>query len=169
MEDSHMTTLTKEKIKANILPFALSIALALGVGLLSALITKDSMDIYSEINVPPLSPPTWLFPVVWSVLYVLMGISAAIVYVKAADPEDLRKPMTYYLVSLALNFVWSIVFFNGRTFFAALCILLALLYFIVKTITEYFKISKPAALLQLPYALWVAFAGYLNVGIWLIN
>ncbi len=158
------------KIKGYIPTYLVAIAIPLTVGVLSALITMGNMDIYGEINTPPLSPPSWLFPVVWTVLYVLMGISSAIVYInRERNPDEARRGLTYYAVSLVVNFTWSIIFFNMQQFLLAFVWLLLLLYLIIKTVISYARVSRAAAYLQIPYILWVAFAGYLNAAIWLLN
>ena len=150
--------------------FIISVAISLGVGILSALLTRGNMNIYEEVSTPPLSPPSFLFPVVWTVLYVLMGISAAMVYNTRTSPLARRKEaLTLYYVSLFFNFFWSIIFFNIRAFLFAFVWLLVLLTLIILTIVKYYKINKTAAYLQIPYAVWVTFAGYLNFGIWLLN
>lgn len=150
--------------------FIVSVAISLGVGILSALLTRGNMNIYEEVSTPPLSPPSFLFPVVWTVLYVLMGISAAMVYNTRTSPLARRKEaLTLYYVSLFFNFFWSIIFFNIRAFLFAFVWLLVLLTLIILTIVKYYKINKTAAYLQIPYAVWVIFAGYLNFGIWLLN
>lgn len=151
-------------------PYVISIVIALAVGGLSAVLTMDNMSIYDEIRTPPLSPPSILFPIVWTVLYILMGISAAIIYSnKYIDTDEARSGLRAYGVSLVFNFLWSIVFFNFKWFGFAFFWLLALLFLIIKTIVCYFKISRIAAYLQIPYTIWVAFAGYLNFGIWMLN
>ena len=158
------------KIKPYILPYSIAIAIPLTVGIASAALTKDSMEVYSRLNSPPLSPPSWLFPIVWTILFVLMGISSAMIFTnRDKNPEEAKKGLTYYAVSLVLNFSWSIIFFNLQAAFFALIILIALLYCIIKTILEYRKIWNIPAYLQIPYAHWVLFAGYLNAGIWLLN
>ena len=150
--------------------FIVSVAISLGVGILSALLTRGNMNIYEEVSTPPLSPPSFLFPVVWTVLYVLMGISAAMVYNTRTSPLARRKEaLMLYYVSLFFNFFWSIIFFNIRAFLFAFVWLLVLLTLIILTIVKYYKINKTAAYLQIPYAVWVTFAGYLNFGIWLLN
>lgn len=159
-----------KKIKPYILPYAVAIAIPMTVGIASAALTKDNMDIYSELNVPPLAPPSILFPIVWTVLYILMGVSSAMIYIdKDKNPEAAKKGLVWYGVSLILNFSWSIIFFNFQAAFFALLVLIALLYTIIQTILEYRKVKPVAAYLQIPYAIWVAFAGYLNAGIWLLN
>ena len=160
----------KESTKNNIKTYIIAIAIPLAVGLLSAFLTKDNMSLYSEINSPPLAPPAWLFPVAWTVLYVLMGISSALVYIdRKAEPIAAKAALTSYAVSLVFNFFWSIIFFNLRAYLFAFLWLAAMLYFIIRTILLYKKVKPLAAYLQLPYALWVAFAGYLNIAIYFLN
>ena len=159
-----------KKIKPYILPFTVAIAIPLAVGALSAFLTKDNMDIYSKINTPPLSPPAILFPIVWSILYALMGVSSGMVYInRESNPQDAKNGFYYYGLSLVANFLWSILFFNLGAFLFSLVCLIALLYFIIQTIYFYKNVNKVAAYLQIPYAIWVAFAGYLNTAIFLLN
>jgi tryptophan-rich sensory protein len=158
-----------ERLK-KILSYIVSILIPLAIGTLSALITMGNMDIYEEIVTPPLSPPGWLFPVVWSVLYTLMGISAGMVWQKRKEkPKEVDKAISYYALSLAFNFVWSILFFNFKLYLVSFAWLIILFVLIVYTIRAYLKISKISAYLQIPYAVWVAFAGYLNLAIWFLN
>ena len=149
--------------------YVLSVLLALGVGGISALLTMDSMDIYGQLKTPPLSPPSILFPIVWSALYILMGISAARIYLANAEKSRKQNALAVYFVSLLFNFGWSIFFFNLRAFLFSFFWILALLFFILKTVVLYREIDRPAAYLQIPYALWVAFATYLNCGIYFLN
>lgn len=105
-----------QKIK----PYFISILIALGVGGLSALLTRNSMDIYEKTNQPPLSPPSILFPIVWSILFILMGISAAIIYTrKDEEPSGVRDSLVVYVISLLFNFFWSIIFFNMQAYLFA--------------------------------------------------
>lgn len=156
----------KKKIKI----YIISILIPLAVGGLSALLTSGNMDLYSSIITPPLAPPPILFPIVWTILYILMGISAAMIYTTEAAPLPQRKSALYtYALSLFFNFFWSIIFFNGRMFFLAFIWLLALLYLIIRTIMKYHNINPLAAYLQIPYLVWVSFAGYLTFSIWILN
>ena len=151
-------------------PYVISILLALAVGGLSALFTMGNMQIYSEIETPSFAPPSILFPIVWTLLYILVGISAAIIYTHRNDNfHEARCGLRSYSVSLIFNFFWSIIFFNIRWFGFAFFWLLGLLFFIIKTIVCYQRVNKLAAYLQIPYSLWVAFAGYLNFSIWMLN
>ena len=151
-------------------PYVLSIALTLGIGGLSALITGKDMDIYQSVNTPPLSPPSWLFPVAWTVLYILMAISFASVYTvrKKTAPAD-KSANRLYIYNLILNFFWSIIFFKLRAFAAAFLWLITLWAVILLMILNYKKTDKKASYLLVPYLLWVSFAGYLNAGIFLLN
>ena len=155
----------KEKIKS----YAFFILSALAVGGLSAFFTRNNMDINNDLLMPPLSPPPILFPIVWSILFILMGISAAMIYNSDAPKSQKNTALNIYALSLAVNFSWNIIFFNLRAFGFAFFWLLLLLFLIILTIIKYFKIQKIAAYLQIPYALWVTFAGYLTAGIWWLN
>jgi tryptophan-rich sensory protein len=159
----------KTQTKRNILIYSVSIAVPLAVGVISALLTMGNMDIYKELDTPPLSPPSVLFPIVWTVLYILMGISCATVWKYRKTDKNAEKALYYYAASLVFNFVWSILFFNLRLFLPAFIWLLMLLYLIIRTVVCYFKVYRPAAYLQIPYIVWVAFAGYLNLGIRILN
>ena len=153
-----------------VITYLVAIAIPLAVGISSALLTRDSMQIYGTLRTPPLSPPAVLFPIVWTTLYVLMGVSSARVWLRRhRDPKAADNGLSAYILSLAFNFVWSILFFNLRQFFFAFIWLLVLLYLILRTVLAYRKVAPTAALLQLPYLLWVTFAGYLNLGIFILN
>lgn len=152
-----------------ILPYILSIALALAVGGISALLGGGT-SVYEEINRPFLSPPGWLFPIVWSVLYVLMGIGAALVYEKRKSaPQAARRGLFYYGVSLLFNFAFSPIFFRLQAFLLAFFVVVALFIFVLLTVENYKKVSKTAAYLQIPYLVWLGFAAYLSASIALIN
>lgn len=157
----------KEKINWKALIVALLIPLAAGG--LSALLTKDNMLIFEYVKKPPLSPPGWIFPVVWTVLYILMGIASYLVYVSAASGPRKERALTVYAAQLVLNFFWTIIFFNLELFLAAFIwlVLLWLALFICMVLFAY--ISRRAVWLLVPYLLWVSFAGYLNLGIYLLN
>ncbi len=143
------------------------IAVPLLVGALAAFLTRGSMDIYQEIVQPPFAPPGWLFPVVWTILYTLMGVSSFIV----SQTPDIRKKsaLTVYAAQLAVNFFWSLIFFNARAFLFAFIWIIFLWVLIIAMIMQFAKIDKLAAYLQIPYLLWVTFAAYLNFAIFLLN
>ena len=139
----------KSKIKA----FAISIAIALGVGGLSALLSMESMSLYDEVIQPSPAPPAILFPIVWTVLYVLMGISAAMIYTSEGAPKSERTAaLMPYGASLFVNFFWSILFFNLKAFLPAFIWLVLLEFLIAMTIISYRRIDRKAAYLQIPYA-----------------
>lgn len=138
------------------------------VGGLSALITMGSMENFSSLNKPPLSPPGWLFPVVWTILFVLMGIASYIVLERGSFAET-RTALFFYGVQLFFNFFWSIFFFNFELYYFSFLWLLALWVLIIITAVLFFRISKPAGYLMIPYIIWVTFAGYLNLGIAILN
>lgn len=151
-------------------PYVISVLIALLVGGLSALLTSGSMDIYGTVNTPPLSPPAIVFPIVWTILFTLMGISSAIVYVKGKEEDiDISSALGIYLLQLAVNFFWSIIFFNMRAFLFAFIWIILLWLLIVAMIKRFYEISPLAAYLQLPYLLWVTFAAYLNLAIYILN
>lgn len=157
-------------IKKKLYTYIIAISIPLTVGVIAAALTRDSMNIYSSLKTPPLSPPSILFPIVWTILYILMGISSGIIYLNRNKNLEIAKSgLKYYGISLGLNFLWSIIFFRFMSAFFALICIIVLLYYIVNTIKEYAGISKIAAYIQIPYILWGAFATYLNAGILLLN
>lgn len=151
-------------------PYIISVVVALAVGGLSALVTSGSMDVYSKINRPPLSPPSILFPIVWTILFTLMGISAALVWqFRDSKPDDVRNALIVYGVNLAVNFIWSLIFFNMQAYLFSFIWIILLLAVIVAMIILFKRVSPLAAYLQIPYLLWVSFAAYLNFAIYLLN
>ena len=145
------------------------IALAEAVGALSGWIARKGVRVYQQtVTQPPLSPPGWVFPAVWSVLFALMGIGAVRVWRQPPSPARTRG-LAVFGVQLAFNFFWSILFFCGQLFGLALLWLAVLWGLIVWMICLFRKVDRTAAWLQVPYLLWVTFAGYLNLGVWLRN
>lgn len=153
----------------NLKRFLISIAIPLLTGGVSALITRGNMDLYSRIKSPPLAPPSRVFPVVWSILYLLMGVSFYLVWNSDTEKVQKTRALIVFGVQLFLNFIWSPVFFNKQWFLVAFVVLVLLWLSTVVMIVLFYKISKPAALLQIPYLLWLTFAGYLNFAIYLLN
>lgn len=145
------------------------IALSEGVGLLAGLFTRESTQLYSQVIIqPPLSPPAWLFPVAWTVLYALMGIGAARVSLSPDSPKKSRA-LNVFVAQLVVNFFWSLIFFNAQAFGFALIWLILLWLLIIWMIYAFWQVDRLAALLQIPYLLWVTFAAYLNYGVWQLN
>ena len=143
--------------------------IAEAVGGISGWLSRDGMKYYSSyIAQPPLSPPPIVFPIVWGVLYALMGISAARIWL--SEPSKARSMgLNVFIAQLVLNFFWSLIFFNARAFGFAFFWLLALLGLTVWMILLFRKTDLLAAWLQIPYLLWLSFAAYLNLGVWYLN
>lgn len=149
--------------------FAVSVVLAEAVGALSGWLTRDGAQQYAQsIVLPPLSPPGIVFPIVWTVLFALMGIGSAIVWL-APDSQARSGALRLYAVQLAFNFVWSLIFFNWKNYGFAFVWLAALWVLIGWMILRFRALVPAAGWTQVPYFLWVAFAGYLNLGVWLLN
>lgn len=147
--------------------YVVSILIALGVGGLSALLSQSGMKDYAALIRPPLAPPGMVFPIVWSVLFILMGISAAMVY--NTRDKDRGGALGIYAAQLVVNFFWSLIFFRwGMRLFAFFWLIL-LITLVTVMIIRFFKVSKAAAYLQIPYMIWLLFAAYLNFGVWILN
>ncbi len=146
-----------------------SILIPVAVGLLGWIFTRHSMDIYNRIVSPPLSPPGILFPIVWSILYVLMGISLYIVRESNAGFNDKNISYRFFTLQLIFNLLWTIVFFNLEWYLFAAIWLVLLIVLIALNMFYFGKVSSLAALLLVPYLLWCAFALYLNIGIVILN
>ncbi len=156
-------------MKKKIGTLVIGIAIPLLVGGLSALLSGGGMGVFATLEKPPLSPPGWLFPVVWTVLYTLMGIASWLVFSSGADSGQIRDALMVYFYQLVVNFLWPIFFFDFGWYLFSFFWLLLLWVLIVATIRRFYPISAAAAYLLVPYLLWVTFAGYLNLGIWLLN
>ena len=145
------------------------ILLSEAVGGLSAFLTRDGMQTYSESVVQPVfAPPNWLFPIAWTILYALMGISAA--RVSLSDHSAERSfGLHLFCSQLAVNFFWSLIFFNIRNFGLAFLWLLLLIGLVVWMIASFRKVDRSAAYLQIPYLLWLIFAAILNAAVWIMN
>ena len=127
------------------------------------------MTIYGQTVVqPPLSPPGWVFPVVWTLLYALMGIGAARIF-QTPGSKNRSLGLNLFVVQLVVNFFWSPIFFNLRAFGFAFFWLLLLWGLVLWMVLTFRKLDPPAAKLQLPYLIWLTFAAYLNLGVWYLN
>ena len=145
-----------------------ALAIPLAVGGAGALLS-GGMTNYGAMVKPPLSPPGWVFPVVWTVLYLLMGWASWLVWKNDAPREEKRRALILYGAQLAVNFIWPLVFFGGEMYLAALLILIALWVLILLTLRAFTAIDETAGDLLIPYILWVTFAGYLNLGVYFLN
>lgn len=150
-------------------PLLLALALPLAVGGFSAFLTRDGMKAFAALKQPPLSPPAWLFPVVWTLLYLSMGLASYLVWVSGVSDKRRDRALTVYGLSLAANFLWPILFFTVQAWGAAF-VLLLLLWVLVGIAALLFGAIVPrAGKLLLPYLVWLTFAAYLNLGVWLLN
>lgn len=156
-----------KKIRIKTLLF--SIAAAELTGVLSALLAGGQRAVYQALRQPPFSPPAWVFPVVWTILYALMGTAAYLVFRSEASAKEKKNALVLYAIQLALNFLWSIVFFRFEAFWLAVAVIAALTVVLILTVIQFYTIDKTAAVLMLPYLVWVLFAAYLNIGIAVLN
>lgn len=142
---------------------------SLAVGGLAAAITKNSMSIYESLSKPPLSPPPQLFPIVWFILYILMGLGTGLMYSAPRNAKEKPYALSVFFLQLAANFFWSIIFFNLKLFTFAFFWLLLILALVLIMVRLFSRISKASAILQLPYVLWLVFAAYLNIATAVLN
>lgn len=157
----------KEKVDIKLL--AKCIAIPLLVGTVAAFISGGGMRVFESVNQPPLSPPAWLFPVVWTILYTLMGISSYWIMTSGAKEEEIYKAMSLYWYQLAVNFLWPTFFFNFRWYLFSFLWLVLLWVLVLVMILRFWRIDRRAAWINVPYLVWLTFAGYLNLGIWWLN
>lgn len=155
--------------KKSIIALIISILIAQGTGILSSFLSMSTSSAYEKFNKPFFSPPAWVFPVVWTILFFLMALAAYRIWMKGKSGEDVTRALLLYAIQLFFNFLWSIIFFRLRLYAVAFLALLILLVFILLTTFEFCRIDKPAAYLMIPYIAWVSFAGVLNFAIWLLN
>ena len=169
VRDSEYTKGGGDRMKIQWKTLLICIAVPLAVGGLAALFTGGSMSVFSELERPPLSPPGWLFPVVWSILYILMGIASYLILTSGADKSRISGALWVYGFQLFVNFFWPILFFRLGMYGVSFVWLLFLWVLILVTFVRFWRISVPAAYLLIPYLAWVTFAGYLNLGVALLN
>lgn len=143
----------------------------LGIGYLASTATQSSVDTwFPTLKKPPFNPPAWLFAPVWSMLYIMMGIAAGLVWGRIDTKRDeVRKALVFFAIQLALNALWSILFFGLRNPLLALIEIIILWLMIYETYVRFGKIDKIAGYLFIPYIMWVTFAAVLNASIWWLN
>lgn len=154
-------------MKIQLKPLVVSLLISLGVGTVASILTSGSYSIYENLSKPPLSPPGFIFPVVWIILYILMGISAYLIYISDSDEKNLA--LKFYAVSLIVNFFWPIFFFKFGLFWLAFFWLLLLIFIVAVTLILFKKINPTAAWLLVPYLIWILFAAYLNLFTAILN
>ena len=145
------------------------LAVPLSVGGLSAFLTRDGMKTFQTLKKPPLSPPAWVFPLVWTILFLLMGTASFLVLESGKSRRAVRRALTVYGAQLAANFFWPLLFFGLGAWLFSFFWLAALWLLIFATIKSFGAVSPEAANLMLPYLAWVTFAGYLNLGVYFLN
>ena len=155
--------------KINVGVLIYSIFIPLLVGGLSAALTAKSMIIYGSMNKPPLSPPAWAFPVAWTLLYIMMGLASYFVIVAQTDAQSKRMALILYGVQLAMNFMWSIIFFLWGMYLLAFIWLMIMWLLIIICAARFYDINRTATYLFIPYIVWITFAAYLNFGSYLLN
>ena len=137
------------------------------IGVIPSIFVFKSMNIYNSLNRPPLSPPSIVFPIAWTILYILMGIS---IYIIMQSKRKLKKnARLIYYIQLATNALWTPIFFGFKEYFLAFIWIIMLIVFVITMILTFYKISKKAAYIQIPYLLWLLFASYLNFGVFVLN
>ena len=154
---------------ADIAALVLFLALCLGIGALGASVTATSVDTwYAGLVKPSFNPPDEVFGPVWTVLYILMGVAAWRVW-RSADRDTTRGPLTLFALQLAINLGWTVVFFGLQKIASAVATIVVLDVAVLVTMLAFRSVDRLAALLMLPYVVWVAFATVLNVAIWRLN
>jgi len=143
----------------------------LAIGYLSSIVTQSSVDTwYTTINKPSFTPPNWAFPVAWTTLYIFMGVAAGLVWSRIeVETETVRKGLTYFAIQLALNALWSYLFFGLKNPLLALVEIVLLWLMIYETYAQFKKVSRYAGFLFIPYLAWVTYALALNASIWWMN
>ncbi len=149
--------------------YAFWIGLTEAVGGLAGWLTKDASKQFNEtVAQPPFSPPAWLFPVVWGILYALLGIGIARIRLQP-DSADRNRGTNLFIAQLVINFFWTLIFFNLGAYGLAFLWLLLLWLLVLGMILVFRRVEPLAAKLQIPYLLWLTFAAYLNLGVWYLN
>ncbi|MGQ9628148.1 MAG: TspO/MBR family protein [Anaerolineae bacterium] len=153
-----------------VLKLVISVVVCLLAGFIGSFFTTPSIPTwYATLKKPPFTPPNWLFAPVWTTLFVLMGISAFLVWRRGLDDRLVRIALGIFGVQLILNILWSAMFFGLKSPLAGLIDISILWIVILLTIINFFKISQVAGFLLIPYILWVSFAAFLNFSLWRLN
>ena len=152
----------------NLKRLIIAIIIPEAVGLLSSFVTGNIGNAYNNYTKPPLSPPGIIFPIVWGILYALMGIASYIVY-EEGKGEKRREALTFYGLQLAVNFIWPIIFFRFEAYWVAVVVIFVLLALVIITALKFKEISNAAFWLLVPYIAWLLFATYLNIGVAVLN
>ena len=153
-----------------ILKIVLLVVLCVTVGYLSGLVTRESiLTWYVTLNKPSFNPPNWVFAPVWTLLYIMMGVAAGMIWTSNSDEQTTKKALGFFAIQLGLNALWSYLFFGLHNPLLALIEIILLWLMIFETYNLFKKIHKTAGFLMLPYLVWVSFATILNASIWWLN
>ncbi|MGG5462614.1 TspO/MBR family protein [Clostridium sp. B9] len=155
--------------KFNLGDLIISILITLGGGFVISKFISGSTEVYESLNKPWFSPPAWVFSIVWTILYILMGIAAYRIYQRYKEGEKAKGTLLIYGLQLILNFAWSFIFFYFKLYGLAFIELIILLILIIITTIKFFRFDKISGLLMIPYIAWVSFVGVLNFFIWMLN
>ncbi len=148
----------------------LSLIICLSAGFIGSIFTRQSVSTwYPTINKPSFNPPNWIFSPVWTTLFILMGIALFLVWQKGLSEKTNRFAFIIFIIQLIFNMAWSLAFFGLKSPFLGFLVIIVLLLLILLTIMKFFKVSKVAGWLLIPYILWVSFATVLNFSIWILN
>lgn len=154
----------KIDLKALVISILIPVILGGFIGLLTL-----SSNNYQAIVKPSFAPPSIVFPIVWTILYILMGISSYLIYKSKVSKEEKENSLKIYIVQLIVNLVWPIIFFIVKNYFISFIWILLLIYLVLQMIFMFYKVNKIAAVLQIPYLIWIIFAGMLNMWIYILN
>ncbi len=155
--------------KFNLIKLLVSVAIPEGVGILSRVLTSNQMEVYKKLEQPPFAPPSWVFGVVWPILYLLMGLAAYRIWMHKSQGVDTKDALFYYYAQLVFNFIWSILFFRLGLRGLALVDLIILLIFVIITTVKFYRVDKLSGWLMIPYIIWLIYATFLNLAVWLLN
>lgn len=156
-------------MKTDVKKLLLCIAIPLLVGGIAGLLTSTGTQAFATMEKPPLTPPAVVFPIVWIILYTLMGISSYLIWIKDDGSASASKAKSLYFYQLVVNFLWSFFFFNFQWYFFSFLWILLLWFLVAGMIKSFAPISKVAAYINIPYLIWLTFAAYLNLGVWWLN
>lgn len=160
-----------EKIKPFVLPVVIGVLICLAAGLLGSMVTMPAVESmwFIDLNKPVFQPPNWLFAPVWTILYILMGVAAGIVYVEGKNKMEGKTALILFAVQLVLNILWSFMFFGVHTLLGASVNIVLLWGTLLATIIYFFKLNRAAGWMMIPYILWVTFATILTITLFVMN
>ena len=155
--------------KINVTNLLISIVLTELIGMLSGFLVGNSKAFYETLFLPPFSPPSWIFPVVWGILYALMGVAAYLIFEFVPPSTERKKAFILYAVQLAFNFLWTLFFFRLELLWGSIAVIILVDIIGIITTIKFYKLKKSAGYFLIPYLIWILFATYLNIGIALLN